>query len=452
MEIQLSKTSNLQKKHEKDVRDTLSSIYLVVFAVSVISSLALLFYTQKDLYSIWSFQVSDPPWLPPGFSPTNIVGPHTFGDFQLPYTLALTSNPYDWSFYNVTMPLGFMLFTLLTIFPIKSATFIFLIVGLLFFGKTLVDYFGPSRNYKMYSSIFLLCSLPILICLDRGGLQIIALAFMFKGLSWYRDNSTIYSKQNKLRSNFYLAVAVSMKIYLILPLILIIFVEKKTLVFLKSFTGIFLSANLFLSFFYGGPIKVVKGLAQGYLFQTGNTDPGWIFGGVSFSKFIASVYFYNHSFSESTDFATVYQRYVFLPGLLYFIAIFFLVINQEFKSNYKIAVILTTIFLVTPVSGAYTLVTTSFMLAVVFRDLVDYHNFNWKTKARYLVLIFCIFLSMLPIPSKYYLTIIPGIWLVHLFFLVFFGFFYRSNFLGDKSTSNVKRLKFLSRRKLNHKI
>lgn len=423
MEIQLSKTSNLQNKHEKDIRDTLLNVYLAVFVVSVISSLALLFYTQKDLYSIWSFQVSDPPWLPPGIAPTNIVGPHTFGDFQLPYTLALDSNPYGWSFYNVTMPLGFILFSILTILPIKTATFVFLIGGLLFFAKVLRDYFGNSRNSLIFTNIFLFFSLPILICLDRGGLQIIALAFMFKGLYLCNKKADTKSNFENVMKYLYLAIAVSMKIYLIIPIALIMIIEKKTFEFSKKFLTIFISTNFVLSFFYGGPLNVIRGLIQGYLFQTGESDPGWIYGGVSLSKFFASLYFYGHTFTESMAFATDFQNYVFVPGVLYILFITSLIIRQPFSKNYKIVISLSTVFLVTPVSGAYTLTVTSFMAALIFNDLSQFSSFRMATKLRYFALTMVIFTSMLPIPTKYYLTIIPGLWIIHLCGLIVFAIY-----------------------------
>jgi hypothetical protein len=174
---------------------------------------------------------------------------------------------------------------------------------------------------------------------------------------------------------------------------------------------------LILSFLYGGPIKVIQGLAQAYLFQTGSSDPGWIFGGVSLSKLFASLYFYNHSFAESMRFAEIYQDFVFLPGIVYLLAMYGLAMRKKFEKNYKITLILSTVFLVTPVSGAYTLVVTSFMVAILYKDLQKYESFNVQTKIRYLILVLTIFASMLPIPSKYYLTIVPSFWVLNLLLL-----------------------------------
>ena len=414
----MSKNLKLGKKNEEDVRSKLTDFYIALFAISAIVSLASLFYIPQDLYSIWTFQVSDPPWLPPGYSPTEIIGPHTFGDFQLPYTLALDSNPYSWSFYNATMPLGFILYSFLTILPIKIATFIFLMGGLLFFGKTLKEYFGVYSNSRSYTYIFLFFSLPVLICLDRGGSQFIALTFMFKGLGLYNVKSKIGPKSGEIVKIIYLAIAVSLKIYLIIPVVLVLIVEKKVFEFIKKFLAIFISANFILSFLYGGPLRVIRGLIQGYLFQTGESDPGWIFGGVSLSKFLASLFFYNHTFSETMNFAESYQSYVFIPGVLYILFIFALVLRQQFSKNYKISIILSTVFLVTPVSGAYTLIVTSFMIAIIFGDLHQFYSFNLRTKIRYLTLVLVIFMSMMPIPSKYYLTVIPGLWVFHFLVLV----------------------------------
>ena len=58
------------------------------------------------------------------------------------------------------------------------------------------------------------------------------------------------------------------------------------------------------------------------------------------------------------------------------------------------------------------------MIAIIFGDLHQFHSFNLRTKIRYLTLVLVTFMSMMPIPSKYYLTLIPGLWVFHFLVLV----------------------------------
>lgn len=400
----------------------ITNLYITIFSILTIISLAFLYYEGKDLYSIWTFRVADPPWLPPSFQPTKIIGEHTFGDFQLPYTLALDSSPYGWSFYNPTMPLGFILYSFLTILSVKSATIIFLLLGISVFRSVLRKYFGNLENAELYTNIYAFSSIPVVVCLDRGGIQLLAFALLFAGLkNQILDSSKNTETKNQFLDYTFLAVAVSLKIYLIVPILLIIFVNKKAIEFFKIFGSIFILGNLMLSFFYGGPIKVVQGLLNAYIFQTGAQEPGWIFGGVSFSKFFAALYYYSHTYEESIKFATEYQKFVFIPGIFYLILIYFLIIKKELPKTYKITIILTTVFMITPVSGVYTLCVCSFIIALIYFGLTELNKKEKLLKYRYLIIMFSTVISMVPVPSEYYQTVVSGIWATHLVALFVFA-------------------------------
>ena len=401
---------------------TITNLYITIFSILTIISLAFLYYAGKDLYSIWTFRVADPPWLPPSFLPTKIIGEHTFGDFQLPYTLALDSSPYIWSFYNPTMPLGFILYSFLTILSVKSATIIFLFLGILVFRSVLRKYFGNLENAELYTNIYTFSSIPVIVCLDRGGVQLLAFGFMFAGLrNQILGNLKNTETKNQILDYCFLVVAVSLKVYLIVPILLIILINKKSIEFFKIFGSIFILGNLTLSFLYGGPIKVIRGLLNAYVFQTGAQEPGWIFGGISFSKFFAAIYYYSHSYEESIKFATEYQKFVFIPGIFYFIVIYFLIIKRDLPKTYKITIVLTTTFMVTPVSGVYTLCVCSFMIALIYFGLTNLGKNEKLLKYRYLIIVFSIGTSMVPIPSEYYQTVVSGIWVIHLFALFVFA-------------------------------
>jgi hypothetical protein len=418
----MQKQKKLSSSYEKDSKRFLTC-YLVVFSLLSGVALALYFYSAKDVYSTWTFRVNDPPWLPPGVTAIPVVGTHYFGDFQLPYFLALDPAPYSWSFYNLNLPFGFVVFSLFSFFSIKIATISFLVLSSTLYWATLRKAIGTfdSENANLLATMVTLFSLPTIICLDRGGAQMLAFsAFIYGVLLFtksYRKDDHHKKKSNEvIISTLLLAFSLSLKIYLAIPLILILG-YKNIRWLIRIFTTLFFS-NLILSFFYGGPLQVISGLSQAYLWQTGDSDAGWIFGGVSLSKFFAIIYYYSHSPAERAVFAEQYQDYVFLPGLLYLLLICFTIWRNKLlpDSSYRIGISLTTVFLVTPVAHAYTLVICSAITVFGLKSL--YENKERLSKVKIYALLITASLSLMPIPSYFYLTLIGGFWICHLIFVL----------------------------------
>ena len=433
------KFKNLLSDTEKSLLSLLhiSQIYLITFFSLALISLALYTYGVEDLYSIWSFRIADPPWLPPSFTPANIIGPHTFGDFQLPYYLAKDENPYSWSFYNATMPMGLLIYKVLTVFEIKLATYLFLFISVLYFWITLSKSVSneKSKKTKYLATIFSMFSLPTLINLDRGGGQMLAYSLFVHALILInlKSNNAIGTKQKfgvKLASVILFSIAISYKIYLVVPFVLILGWRNRRYILEVALFSIFV--NFFTSFLFGGPSSTLKGLYAGYLWQTGDSDPGWIFGGVSLSKFFAATYSYTHTQVETINFAMSYQDYVFVPGALYLLIIFVILLRTKGDESfyYRIGLCLTTLFLITPVAHSYTLVACSFIAVFSYHSFAGSSNqlLKWKSA----LLLFCACFSLMPIPSEYYLTLIPGIWLVQLLMLI------TLEFTAVKSPKNIE--------------
>jgi hypothetical protein len=196
----------------------------------------------------------------------------------------------------------------------------------------------------------------------------------------------------------------------------------KTILKILLWTGI---SNFLISYLFGGPILALKGLYAGYVWQTGESDPGWIFGGVSLSKFIAAIYFYTHNQSQTDEFAAIFQNFVFAPGVIYLalVAIVIFKLRGREDINYRIALALTTIFLITPVSHSYTLVACSFVAIFSLRALLDATEQVSQWRAAMLLFTAC--LSLLPIPSEYYLTFIPAFWVLHMGLLLLLDTFFK---------------------------
>jgi len=384
----------------------------------VISAGAML-YEGKDIYSLWAFRIVDPPWLPANQSPTNILGAHTFGDFQLPLLLAVDSTPYEWSFFNLLLPLGQVFYSLLGLFSIPVATYIFLVLSVVVFQVVIYKIITSRTNDRLLiSTILVFVSVPTLFCLDRGGAQLIAYASFCWGIYKVYLNNENLSAQNRKGSqtllySILIVFGISLKIYLLVPLALILMVTRfhnaKNLVLLLSLT------NLVVSFFYGGPKIVLTGLFKAYVWQTGDSNVSWIFEGVSFSKLGITSFLKLTSMDSALKFALDYQNFVFVPGFVYILILILTFRILKLNISTKIALSLTTSFLVVPVSMGYTLTINSLVIAF----LMAQDNSQSKTDSilRKSIL-FSAFFSMLPLPTSNYLYLISLVWFIHTCFLV----------------------------------
>jgi hypothetical protein len=355
--------------------------------------------------------------MPVGTSPTPIVGEHFFGDFQLPYGLAQTQQAYDNSF-NPTLPLGFLLFELLTVFSVQTSWLIFTVTTLIMSYIALkITHIGDSEIAKIAPIIILFTSLPIFVAIDRGALVLLSVALYV--FSWQNIQRNINKKSNYKDWMYItlLSISLSWKPYLFVLLVLgyqSIKLKKIAKIFLVFFLMNIGSAALFFR-----PLTTTfKGLVDSYSLQLGSTDLSWLYSGVSINKFILSLHYYFNNRTSDSEFLLEMSKYSTLFGLLY-IGLIIILNKFVFQSpNTQFALSLSTCSFVVPVSMSYTLIWTLFAVILILKDVLGRKFKNEREKQNSIILLAGITSLTLPWPTEYYLTLIPGMWLVSLTIIV----------------------------------
>jgi hypothetical protein len=176
------------------------------------------YYFHNSLITNISFVANDPSWLPKGTQLSPALGVHYFGDFELfvgyatssipPYSSAIGVLP----FYG---PTSIVLVEILNgIFGWPGAVLVFLPCSLLFFLWGISRLLGSFLSARLLA-ILLLFTGGIILCLDRGNMQLIVAAlcvWFCVGLLEDRPRVLIIS----------LAFAIAIKIYAAVLLLVLI--------------------------------------------------------------------------------------------------------------------------------------------------------------------------------------------------------------------------------------
>jgi hypothetical protein len=187
---------------------------LVLLGVSLALGWILQYYFNEPLISQVSLAGSDPSWIPIGnhFGPA--LGVHYFGDFELVVGEA-ANHISPFSSANA-VPAGYgpaaIIFVgiLHGIFGWPGSVFAFLIAAVLAFLWGLARLLGPSLSAR-FLAILLLFSAGVLVCLDRGNLQILVAllcAWFAIGLLENRPVLMIVSLACALAIKFYVVVLI----------------------------------------------------------------------------------------------------------------------------------------------------------------------------------------------------------------------------------------------------
>lgn len=237
----------------------------------MISSIFFLQYTASpySLISILSWQASDLPWLPTSFASSGFAKPyfgvHHFGDLQIFQGYAFVENPYDSQLAIPAHipPLGIWLYKLVFLLPSPIPLYVFLIssIGLasLVFGKL---YPKQSGFLGLLLGLvgFVVLNAGVVIAIDRGGTQVIAFALGALSL-------LAAERDRRWRAALLLVLAASLKPYIILLIIYLVFRRKLKIATLASTLLVLLNVALMMTF-EGDPVEQWKTLfssISGYL-------------------------------------------------------------------------------------------------------------------------------------------------------------------------------------------
>jgi hypothetical protein len=382
-----------------------------------------LYLGTTNFYEIWSFKVQDPPWMPDNLQANRILGNHFFGDFQLPYGAAYIENGYKGDFVTI-LPFGFLLYKIATLFSLQSSFILFTLIGFCVYYRSIYIWVAEASNLRhLLAFILTFMSIPLWVALDRG-----ALSFLTVGLLGIVLKRVVASAEkntkNRIKITWYdailVALVISWKIYFIIPFFLIFLFSFKE--FCKKILFTLFTSNFIASFIVAGsPLFAIKGLMNAYFTQAGDGNPGWIFGGVSLSKFFASLYWYSHTYEQSMEFAVNYRSILMIPGLIFVAYLVFRFAKTERITANLLVAALSTSFLIIPVAGTYTLVVCALCIGILLREC-SVKNEMRSVIPQIMLIVVC-GLSMLPWPTHYYLTLIPFFWITLPILLALLGFF-----------------------------
>jgi hypothetical protein len=191
---------------------------LVLLGIALCQAWVLEFYYHQPVISTMSFRGYDPSWIPRGTSFSSALGSHYFGDFEQymgyvqshapPYSSAVQ---YPAAYGPISIVL---VKTLSFIFGWPGAVLVFLPVTLLFLLWGLARLLGGFLSARLLA-VLLLFTAGIVICLDRGNLQLLVAALcVWFCVGLLEDRPTLMIAT--------LAVAISMKLYVAVLLLVLL--------------------------------------------------------------------------------------------------------------------------------------------------------------------------------------------------------------------------------------
>lgn len=381
------------------------NVYVLGFGVCLFVNWIRINYFDINIYQYWSFKAEDPPWMPSPQASSPILGKHHFGDFQLPIGWARSANPYELGNSNILPPVGMYFYKAMSIFSVQISyllysilTFIVLICCL----SEILKYL--PKNLKIQTlSVLTGLSLPIYIAFDRGAAILLACSLTLFGYLLFNKERT--GRITRSFSIGLIILGVSLKPYLVV-VILLWGLKNKVMIWKYLIPGLILS-NLILSFsFTGGLNQVIRNLIDGYMIQVGKDNPGWLYSGVSFSAGICRASYLFLGPEESLKFVEQYQKFSWLPGL---IVITILVASLHvfakiWSTKFFIGTSLICLQLIVPVSMSYTLIWSSFSVAIILSDFYQ-QKLNRIATIRYVLPMIGFISLLLPLPLRNYLLI-----------------------------------------------
>jgi hypothetical protein len=362
--------------------DRNTKIYTLSFIVVTGFALAVVFHYYYGVYQNRPYPYNTFLFMPK----------YHFSDYYDVIWDSHTLNPYleyKSAQYPFLVSLGYLLslfFGGSYIFYLGFVSYLFLLLGIL-------NLHG-ERWYTNATPIFIISFLtyPFLFCIDRGNFEsllcIFLLAFSF-----------FYVRKQYLASTIFLSLAISMKIYPAILLILFIPERKYREIAVCLVTTVAITLASLMSF-KGGLLPNLNFLLQG-----SNIGSNWIFGqftsidsnmvqrGVSLLTFLKILYFETGLLPVfiNSSFSTIYLILAALMGIL--VVLYVIFVEKEIWK--KVALLIFSMLLLPPISADY-------KLLHVFIPL--YLFLNTKNLSKFDVLYLLMF-GLLLIPKDfYYLT------------------------------------------------
>lgn len=300
-----------------------------------------------------SFQVSDPPQMPPGFASNPIVGLHHFGDWTLNVGWAMYENCYTLqNFACQQPPLGNWILRLLGSVDSNFgfAYLVWLGVAVFIYIKLINSFLTDANLTQKIQAFFLFVIVTPgnLISLDRGSLH-----FMAYGLLGMAILKCL--QKSNTESLIFFTLSVSLKPQLILVCLFLLTYRKFKPVLLAF--AIPIGTNLILMATFPGNyftnIRAYLQASNGYV--SGVDSFGNMMNGVSFIGLLSRFYENQNGWGSTSTILEKYSESLFLPGLIYIILVsLFMFFSKSSLPIKALAAFSMTSFTV-PSSGGYLL-------------------------------------------------------------------------------------------------
>jgi hypothetical protein len=234
-------------------RSNLIALMLFVEVTYLVAKLVNARYEQSASgLSDWLWQVADPPWQANGtlYRTQSLWGAHYFGDLQDLLTSASWANPWGLS-PTQHLPVGLAIVSVFGLFGhgLTAVTFIAVSCALSF-GLVHVWTRGEPVSSKLVLLVTLLpLNLSALLVLDRGNLLLIAIPLL--GIATHR---LLIDEKEDIGTAICLAMAVSLKSFLLIPVLLILLIGRQNPRTFAKFLAIFGVMNLILMYSFSGSV------------------------------------------------------------------------------------------------------------------------------------------------------------------------------------------------------
>jgi hypothetical protein len=313
-----------------DRRLDVSVILLCLTSFFIVYEILNSHYTQTpSLIEKMSWIINDPPWMP---VPNQIEffkpfwGGHYFGDFLIWLGYATTPNPYAQHIPAQSLPLGVFFFKFLLLFGVQGSFILWIVLSSLL--PLIVIYaIDPSLNFRQKLLIFT-ASVPLtasfIVAIDRGGIQFVSTSLLLLGfIALFRSKV--------LLGYLLLIVAVSIKPYLVLPLIYLL-ARKYYKYFFSTLFFLLISNLIFFIFLLPGSLLsnlslLLKSMVQ---YQKSDSAAGYalgngtsLFGGVE--QFFALII----GFSRTEQYFSSRPLFTTFFSLFWIIVVAFIVFNRK---------------------------------------------------------------------------------------------------------------------------
>lgn len=318
-----------------------------------------------------SYISSDKPWMPSGTDADPLLHLHYFGDWVLNVAYGGVPRPYDPNLQIPAQfaPIGILFFSIIYIIGYKIG-YLLILIGTAYLWWRIVRKLFPQEDILkqiviLFFSVFL--TAPAIIAFDRGGTQLFVLGLLGNALI------NLKSQSWKLAFAQYL-LAVSMKPYLLFLLLALLMDERISLIkrffnVIKVALGIFLINVICLPLFAD---NLVQGLGDQFAAISrfaGDWGIPWIMDGASLTSFVSKTFEFFHGNLEAVNFMSDFIP--FWPRVLALIYLAFILIcitGKILTQSQKIFLILSTVSLLSPFSGPYTIVWLSLAFLFVVHE------------------------------------------------------------------------------------